>query len=149
MEVSFQLISKENYELAFKLQTACHSFPWSRGQFQGCLDEPYFCFQMCRGDAVLGYYVGLSASVEVTLMDIGIAKKERGKGLGRELLKHFLREANKRQAEEAWLEVRVSNEPAIHLYREMAFEEIETRKDYYPTAEGKEDALIMRLILGR
>lgn len=149
MDVRFQQVLEENYDPAFKLQTACHSFPWSRGQFLDCLSPPYFSYQMCRGNSVIGYYVGLSVSVEATLMDIGIAKSERGKGLGRELLKHFLREANQRQAEEAWLEVRVSNTPAIQLYTDMEFEEIERRKHYYPAVEGKEDALIMRLILGR
>lgn len=60
-----------------------------------------------------------------------------------------MRESNRRQAEEAWLEVRVSNLPAISLYNEMEFEEIERRKNYYPLADGREDALIMRLILGQ
>jgi ribosomal protein S18 acetylase RimI-like enzyme len=31
----------------------------------------------------------------------------------------------------------------------MGFETIETRKNYYPLAEGKEDASIMKMELGR
>lgn len=149
MDLRYQAITHEDYDPAFKLQTACHSYPWSRGLFTDCLTEPYFAVQMFLDNDVVGYYVGLKISVECTLMDIGIAKDVRGKGLGKELLKHFLRDCNKRQAEEAWLEVRVSNTPAIELYKNMDFEQVEIRKNYYPAADGKEDAIIMRLVLGK
>lgn len=142
-------INSENYDPAFKLQTACHAFPWSRKVFLDCLDPPYFAWQLEVEGKLAGYYVGLLAAVEATLMDIGVARDYRGNGFGRELVKHFLRECNKKQALDAWLEVRVSNANAIALYESMGFVTIETRKDYYPLAEGKEDALIMKIELGR
>jgi len=145
----FSEITTQNYDPAYRLQTGCHAFPWSRAQFLDCLSAPYFATQIQQDGEIAGYYVGLQVSVEATLMDIGVAKEQRGKGLGRELVKHFLRQCNKKQAQEAWLEVRVSNEPAIGLYRELGFEQIEQRKNYYPAADGREDALIMRLILGQ
>lgn len=146
----FQAIEPDNYDAAFKLQTACHSFPWSRKVFADCLTPPYFASQLVDDEQqVLGYYVGLLAAVEATLMDIGVDTAFRGQGLGRELVRHFLLECNKRQAQDAWLEVRVSNQTAIALYQDMGFETIETRKNYYPLAEGKEDALIMKIELGK
>lgn len=148
--LQFQEIPPENYDAAFKLQAACHAFPWSRKVFADCLTSPYFAWQLVdENDVVQGYYVGLLAAVEATLMDIGVAQTSRGQGLGRELVKHFLLECNKRQALDAWLEVRVSNKPAITLYQDMGFETIETRKNYYPLADGKEDALIMKIELGK
>lgn len=149
-QTEFQEIHPENYNAAFKLQTACHAFPWSQAVFVDCLTPPYFAWQLVdESDVVQGYYVGLLAAVEATLMDIGVAQTSRGQGLGRELVKHFLLECNKRQALDAWLEVRVSNKPAIALYQDMGFETIETRKNYYPLADGKEDALIMKIELGK
>lgn len=147
--LTYEVVTQERYDDAFKLQEVCHAFPWSRGQFYDCLTPPYFSYQVIYQGKVIGYYVGLHVSVEITLMDIGIAPEHRGRGLGKALLKHFLRESNKLQAEEAWLEVRVSNHAAIALYQQMGFEEIERRKDYYPAENGSEDALIMRLILGQ
>jgi ribosomal-protein-alanine N-acetyltransferase len=41
------------------------------------------------------------------------------------------------------LEVRPSNEHAIRLYHQLGFNEVGTRPDYYPSVEGREDALIM------
>ena len=148
-DISFSPLDPNNYDPAFKLQTACHAFPWSRKVFIDCLDPPYFAWQVKVEDKLAGYYVGLLAGVEATLMDIGVARDFRGNGLGRELVKHFLLECNKRQALDAWLEVRVSNANAISLYHSMGFETIETRKNYYPLAEGKEDASIMKMELGR
>lgn len=149
MKTDFALINTDNYDAAFKLQTACHAFPWSRKVFMDCLEPPYFAWQIEVEGKLAGYYVGLLAAVEATLMDIGVHKSFRGNGLGRELVKHFLLECNKKQALDAWLEVRVSNKNAINLYQSMGFDTIETRKDYYPLAEGKEDALIMKIELGK
>ena len=149
MEVQFSTLNQDNYDPAFKLQTACHAFPWSRKIFIDCLEAPYFAWQVTHHGEAIGYYVGLLASVEATLMDIGVAKNWRGKGLGRELIKHFLLQCNKQQALDAWLEVRVSNDQAINLYHSIGFETIETRKDYYPLADGKEDAFIMKIELGK
>lgn len=148
-QAEFINIDSNNYDAAFKLQTLCHAFPWSRGQFADCLTPPYFAEQLVLDDMVIGYYVGLKVSVECTLMDIGIHQDYRGKGFGCAVVKRFLRACNRQQAAEAWLEVRCSNSTAIHLYRQLGFEDIEVRKAYYPAAEGREDAIIMKLELGR
>ncbi|HBV40592.1 MAG TPA: ribosomal-protein-alanine N-acetyltransferase, partial [Erwinia sp.] len=46
-----------------------------------------------------------------------------------------------------WLEVRASNHAAIALYQQLDFNEVSVRRNYYPTAEGKEDAIIMALTI--
>ena len=42
-----------------------------------------------------------------------------------------------------WLEVRASNAAAIALYESLGFNEATIRRNYYPTADGHEDAIIM------
>jgi ribosomal-protein-alanine N-acetyltransferase len=44
-----------------------------------------------------------------------------------------------------WLEVRASNVAAIALYESLGFNEATIRRNYYPTADGREDAIIMAL----
>ena len=46
-----------------------------------------------------------------------------------------------------FLEVRPSNQAALGLYLKTGFNEIGTRKDYYPASRGREDALILALNL--
>ncbi|MBE1298819.1 MAG: ribosomal-protein-alanine N-acetyltransferase [Alteromonadaceae bacterium] len=143
----FQTITLENYSDAFLLQETCHQFPWSEKVFVDCLTEPYFCEHLLVDGKVTGYYVGLLAAVEATLMDIGIAEQARGQGHGRKLLERFIEQCESRKALDCWLEVRASNAAALHLYRSYEFELIETRKNYYPADSGREDALIMKKIL--
>ncbi|TFT87135.1 ribosomal-protein-alanine N-acetyltransferase, partial [Proteus mirabilis] len=39
--------------------------------------------------------------------------------------------------------VRESNQKASNLYESIGFNSVSVRKNYYPTATGKEDAIIM------
>ncbi len=65
----------------------------------------------------------------------------RGRGVGELLLVSLLREAHRRQAAFATLEVRVSNRVAQNLYTKYGFVEVGRRKRYY--RDNNEDALIM------
>ncbi|MCR2392783.1 ribosomal-protein-alanine N-acetyltransferase, partial [Salmonella enterica] len=47
-----------------------------------------------------------------------------------------------------WLEVRASNQAAIALYEDLGFNEVTVRRNYYPSAHGREDAIVMALPLG-
>lgn len=65
----------------------------------------------------------------------------RGRGVGELLLVTLLREAQRRKAIFATLEVRVSNSVARRLYIKYGFTEVGRRKRYYQ--DNGEDALIM------
>lgn len=64
-----------------------------------------------------------------------------------ELLEQVIDEVEKRGVATLWLEVRASNAAAIALYESLGFNEATIRRNYYPTADGREDALIMALPL--
>ena len=51
----------------------------------------------------------------------------------------------KRGVATLWLEVRASNAAAIALYESLGFNEATIRRNYYPTTDGREDAIIMAL----
>lgn len=65
----------------------------------------------------------------------------RGRGIGEALLIDLIREAQRRHALSATLEVRLSNHIAQNLYRKYGLEEAGRRKSYYQ--DNREDALIM------
>ena len=48
---------------------------------------------------------------------------------------------------ECFLEVRASNQSAYRLYERYGFNEVGRRRDYYPLAGGREDALVMACTL--
>jgi len=56
-----------------------------------------------------------------------------------------LEHARRAGAEQIFLEVKATNEPAISLYRSMGFDQIDVRKRYY--RPSGEDALVMRKVV--
>ncbi|MEP8021895.1 ribosomal protein S18-alanine N-acetyltransferase, partial [Vibrio parahaemolyticus] len=95
--------------------------------------------------SVVGYFYAQNIVGEVTLLNIAVAPALQGKGYGQKLLDAFLNHCEQAKADSAWLEVRESNHPAIHIYEQAGFNEVDRRYDYYPakTGNGKEDAIIM------
>lgn len=68
----------------------------------------------------------------------------RQQGVGRYLLNEILNVLDLSGIKAVFLEVRRSNLAAITLYERAGFATIGMRNDYYETAEGREDALLMR-----
>ena len=64
-------------------------------------------------------------------------------GLRSKLITLLLDRAASLEAKACFLEVRVSNDRAISLYRSLGFTQIGERSNYYPGDAGREDALIL------
>jgi ribosomal-protein-alanine N-acetyltransferase len=84
---------------------------------------------------------------EETRMDIGVEPKCQGQGIGQSLLLHLIEQCQLKKISHLWLEVRESNKSAIQLYDKHGFEQVDRRRNYYPTKKGTEDALLMCLYL--
>ncbi len=80
---------------------------------------------------------------EAHISTIAVHPDYRGRGLGELLLAGMLSRSIDLKAEYCVLEVRVSNEPAIGLYRKYEFEVVGRRKRYY--RDNNEDAFLMHL----
>lgn len=100
----------------------------------GLLDE-----QKLVGFALISQVVD-----ESELLDIAIAPQCQGRGWG-ELLLDFAIEHLNSTIRGMFLEVRASNHSAIALYEKRGFAEVGLRRNYYPTAKGSEDAILMVL----
>lgn len=80
---------------------------------------------------------------EAHISTIAVHPDYRGRGLGELLLAGMLLRSVDLKAEYCVLEVRVSNAPAISLYRKYEFEIVGRRKRYY--RDNNEDAFLMHL----
>ncbi|MEM1508843.1 MAG: ribosomal protein S18-alanine N-acetyltransferase [Thermofilaceae archaeon] len=75
------------------------------------------------------------------IVSIAVIPEMRGKGIGTKLMKRAMESLYQVYGvEEYYLEVRVSNMPAINLYTKLGFEKIKTLKSYYLNGE---DAYLM------
>ena len=63
------------------------------------------------------------------------------------MLNHLIEDAREQGARQMFLEVRESNQAAMQMYLNHGFNEVGRRRNYYPTAAGREDALVYGLQL--
>lgn len=129
------------------IEQSATSHPWTLKLFESCFGDRYFNFVLEQQTQICGFYIGEFVAGEASLFDICIAPAAQGKGFGRLLLEHFINQADEREAFECWLEVRESNVKAITLYQKAGFHQTGKRPNYYPTATGHEDAILMGLPL--
>lgn len=129
------------------IESEAHSHPMSEGALVDCFGPLYRCSGLYRDDVLLGFAIVQQIVDEATLFDICVLPSAQGKGLGKLLLEQVIADAQNHGAQVLMLEVRASNMAAIGLYQRLGFTEIGRRKGYYPTIDGREDAVLMDLRL--
>jgi len=122
-------------------------FPWTLGNFKDSLKTDYLCRVMESHNTILGYSIMMIGPDEAHILTLGINPQWQRRGLGEKMLHYLIDLAMENGAKSILLDVRESNHGAAKLYRQLGFEQIATRKGYYPAMCGREDALVMRLEL--
>ena len=126
-------------------ESEAFAFPWPRSAFEDCLDAGYECWIAVAGGRLVGHGIVSITADEAVLLNVCVAPEAQGLGYGRALSNHLIACAGTAGAEKVFLEVRMSNRPAMTLYAALGFREIGRRPNYYRTAAGREDALVMVL----
>ena len=144
---TFRPMRKSDVEAIMLLERVLYSFPWTPGNFIDSLNAGYSCWLYEFGSIVVGYAVLMLAAGEAHVLNIAIGQDWQRHGLGRRFLQHLIKIAREYRAEMMFLEVRPSNVPALRLYEDIGFNEITTRRGYYPARDGREDAILMGLAL--
>ncbi|ROR35094.1 ribosomal protein S18-alanine N-acetyltransferase [Inmirania thermothiophila] len=125
------------------IERAAYAFPWSEGIFRDCLRAGYPGWVYEEGGEIRGYGLMSVTVGECHILNLCVRPQDQGRGIGRLILEHLIDQARRAGADSAFLEVRPSNRVAIRLYRDLGFDTVGVRRDYYPAADGREDALIM------
>jgi ribosomal-protein-alanine N-acetyltransferase len=90
---------------------------------------------------VAGFCAFWKIADQIHINNLAIRPELRGRGLGRVLLTHVLKEADRLAAPSATLEVRRSNLAALRLYEHAGFRVTGVRPHYY--THPVEDALVL------
>ncbi len=120
--------------------------PWSRWAIMAELSNPVSAMLVAGPPApqpwqLWGYIIYWLVAQEMHILNLAVHPAHRRRGIARRLLTEALVQARVQGAEEAWLEVRPSNQAALDLYQSFGFEEVGVRPLYY--ADTHEDALLL------
>ncbi|NOQ82028.1 MAG: ribosomal protein S18-alanine N-acetyltransferase [Methylophaga sp.] len=130
------------------IEQQANQFPWSRKNFEDGLKANNQAWVFVNdSNEIIAYTIVQKVVDETHLLNICVKASAQGKGLGREVLNHVIDFAHSISSVLIVLEVRSSNQRAQQLYLQAGFNEMSVRKDYYPAAEGREDAVLMGLDL--
>ena len=138
-------MTAEDIPAVVEIEKECFSLPWSEKSFAESIAREDTIFLVCvdNTDAITGY-IGMYVSFdEASITNVAVASQFRKKGCGEQLVIAAKEAAKAAGAESIFLEVRVSNAPAISLYKKQGFENLGIRKKFYE--HPVEDAIIMKV----
>lgn len=142
-EPQLRPMSRDHLAAVAAIEQAGQPHPWTEAVFADCLRAGYSAWVMTDDDQVVAFAVVSMGVEEAHLLNIGVARTHRRRGLARTLLAHLAHFVHCAGARQMLLEVRVSNSPAIALYRDAGFAELARRPGYYPAGAQREDALVL------
>lgn len=136
-------MTADDLAVVHALECAAQQNPWSLQHFVEELEKPFSRTELCwREGRLAGFICTWLVADELQIQNVATAPEFRRQGIAAGLLKQVLDRAMTADFSAAWLEVRVSNQPAIALYERFGFNVVDRRPRYY--ADG-EDALVMCL----
>jgi len=141
--LEFRPMRLEDLEDVIDIEHRSYPFPWTQTIFSDCLHAGYSCWVCTAAGIIQGYGIISVAVGESHLLNLCVREESRSRGIGRKMLRHLVSIARRHDADILYLEVRKSNTAALRLYEDEGFNELGTRRAYYPLIEGREDALIL------
>lgn len=140
--VTIEKMSREHIPELAEIEQLCFAVPWSEKQLLEELENPLGSYFVAVEDGrVLGYIGSQTVIDETCVMNVAVRPDCRGKRLGSLLMEALVQDCLEKGSRLLTLEVRVSNEPALALYRAFGFQQVGLRKGYYE--KPREDAIIM------
>ncbi|MCL1125201.1 ribosomal protein S18-alanine N-acetyltransferase [Shewanella surugensis] len=136
------------------LAKQAHTHPMSEQTIESCFGPLYRVSGIYADEVLAGFAITHQIFEEASLMDICIAPKSQGQGLGKALLTSVIDTVKTHDADVLLLEVRASSTGARQLYLACGFEQTGVRAGYYKTVNmsgndqakvGVEDAILMQL----
>ena len=141
-------IEAQDFDALYAIEQAAHALPWSLGTLKNNQGERYLNLKIAEGHQIYGFAICQTVLDEATLFNIAIVPQKQGLGLGRQLLTELITQLRQKGILTLWLEVRESNKKAQALYDSLGFNQVDIRKNYYPTPDGKrENAVVMAVYL--
>lgn len=141
-QVTVREMREQDLDRIMEIEHGCFAIPWTRQDLVGELANTAARYYVVLEDDVVAAYAGTWLIIdEGHITNIAVHPGMQGKGYGTLALKHMMQQAIDVGVIYMTLEVRVSNQPALALYKKLGFKKAGVRKKYYE--DNGEDAHIM------
>lgn len=144
----FRHMRESDLDAVLKVERGAYSHPWSEASVRNCLgnsqDSCWVLLSPEEPEEIIGHAICSVIFDEGHVLNLCIARDWQRLGFGRLLLDHIHDQLQKEGAEKIFLEVRSGNRAAYELYLSRGYRQVGVRKNYYPAAEGREDALVLQ-----
>ncbi len=118
------------------------SSPWPVAAFLSeIINEYSLAFVAATRERIAGYICAQHVLDEGHILNLAVHPELRRKGIGNALAEEALGRLKKRGCRIFYLEVRMSNAPAMQFYEHLGFRKVGVRKKYYRSP--LEDAALM------
>lgn len=141
--LQFRMMREEDIPAVAAIERMVFSQPWTKRAFADALKQDVIFVVVLKEDTVIGYCGMYCSPGEGEITNVAVLPKEQGRNVGKKLMGYLLEQAQKKGIARMTLEVRISNENAIHLYEAMGFHNCGIRKDLYEMP--REDGMVMML----
>ncbi len=142
MNITIRELRETDIEALSRIEAASFSMPWSARDFEDLLSRSYCIYLVAEVDGMVAGCCGMTNICnEGNIDNVVVAESFRGQGIAQKLMRELIALGESMGIEAYTLEVRVSNEVAIHVYEKMGFVSEGVRPRFYE--KPTEDALIM------
>ncbi len=141
-EIELQNMTKQHLKQVLALEKHCFTMPWSKKGFLDGMKLPDNLFLVAMdGGTLAGYGSLYVVADQAELVNIAVAEPYRRQGVAGAILDAMLAHCKTHGVARMFLEVRVSNHPAIRLYEKKGFVPAGIRPGFY--VKPREDAMVM------
>ena len=143
-------VTEDHIPMILEIEKEAFSPPWTYDDFIGEVNKEDSCFVAVINKAeevqalspvLNGYALLRTVGDDGELLSIAVCSSKKRLGVGNLLMSAVLDFADKKNCGSVFLEVRISNNPAIELYTKHGFKQLRIRRDYYE--KPVEDAIVM------
>lgn len=144
MDVLIRAAVPEDCTALHRIDCAGNPSAWSEAQFLAAVANPHDTVLVAeQAGRAVGFIVWQTLFEESELHLIAVSPESRQSGIGSRLMEQWFQTGIQSGAVRFLLEVRAGNLTAQALYRKHGFAETARRRGYYPSPQGREDAVIM------
>lgn len=143
-EIVIRKAIQDDLDSIYEINKNSFTLPWSKEALKADINEHDYAIVFVaeyRGK-IVGYADIWTIAGEADLNSIAVNNDFHRLGIGNALTSTMIKTLDSMVTESINLEVRVSNTPAINLYKKYGFRECGIRPNYY--LDNGEDALIMK-----